>query len=94
MRGDLRGSPRALKVHTAVPVPTSELNKEVRILVYNGIATEQREGHGGEESARADQEPLEVEKEASCPEMRGIKQQSPDQNLVSSPAEMRPGGGQ
>lgn len=25
--------------------------------------------------------------------MRGIKQQSPDQNLVSSPAEMRPGGG-
>lgn len=39
---------------------------------------------------RADQEPLEVEKEAGCPEMRGIKQQSPDQNLVSSPAEMRP----
>lgn len=43
MRGDLRGSPRALKVHTAVPVPTSELNKEVRILVYNRGLLQSRE---------------------------------------------------
>lgn len=75
-------------------MPTRELNEEVRILVYNRIATERGEGHGGEEPARADQEPLEVEKEAGCPEMRGIEQQGPDQNLVSSPAEMRPGGDQ
>lgn len=55
---------------------------------------ERGEGHGGEEPVRADQEPLEVEKEASGPEMYGIEQQGPDQSLLSSSAEMRPGGGQ
>ena len=38
-----RGSPCALKVHSAVPVPTSELNKEVRILVYNRGLLQSRE---------------------------------------------------
>ena len=43
LRGDLRGSPCALKVHSAVPVPTSELNKEVRIRVYNRGLLQSRE---------------------------------------------------
>ena len=33
--GGLQRDPRALEVHLAVPMPTRELNEEVRILVYN-----------------------------------------------------------
>lgn len=33
--GGPQRDPRALEVHSAVPVPTRELNEEVRILVYN-----------------------------------------------------------
>lgn len=85
--GGSQRDPPCTRVHSAVSVPTREFNEEVRILVYNRIATERGEGRGGEEPARAVQEPLEVEKEAGCPEMRGIEQQG--QTRIWSPVQLR-----